>query len=168
MLKQEALDQSSAGIPSVFKLSRMFGEIPPAQIDAAVPFIKYSCNTVCPASRPRILFPFFFFSPSVCSLQCSACLHLIDSGQKPEEGFVTERSSLFLSVSAAFSLQHLLNCMPYCAHHHLSTPALSAPHPACRTPRRMNSCALACTLACTLRLVTVTGTFFVIVISSAR
>lgn len=60
--------------------------------------------------------PFFFPPPhlllSVCSLHCSGCLHLIDSRQKPEEGFVTKHSSLFLSVSAAFSPQHLLNRMP--------------------------------------------------------
>lgn len=44
----------------------MFGEIPPSQINAAVPFIKYSCNTVRPTSRPRIFFPSFplvFFLP---------------------------------------------------------------------------------------------------------
>lgn len=55
---------------------------------------------------------FFFFSPRFFSpppppyflftlLLSSGCLHLIDSGPEPAEGFDTEHSSLFLSVSAA-------------------------------------------------------------------
>lgn len=62
---------------------------PPTQINASVLFIKYRCNTVRPTSQPTSLFsPFSFY----CFCICSGCLHLIDSGQKPEERFVTKYS----------------------------------------------------------------------------
>lgn len=45
-LKQEVLNQSSARVTASFQLFRMFGEIPPSQINAAEPFIKYSCESL--------------------------------------------------------------------------------------------------------------------------
>lgn len=115
-LEQEGGDQSRSAIPSLFQLRRMFGEIPPAQISAAGLFIKYSCNAARPASRPRILF---------CRLcvfcLCSACLHLGDSRGEPEELSVTQHSSHFLSVTAAFreapvGLHSVISPQPH--HHH--------------------------------------------------
>lgn len=88
---------------------RMFGDVPPAQINAAVLLINYSWNTGHPASQPRIFSLFSFFFSSACS-PCSACLHLADSRQKPGEQFVTKYSSLLLSVwgFSPFPQQHLL------------------------------------------------------------
>lgn len=71
---------------------RMFGDVPPAQINAAVLLINYSWNTGHPASQPRIFSLFSFFFSSACS-PCSACLHFADSRQKPAEQFVTKYSS---------------------------------------------------------------------------
>lgn len=88
---------------------RMFGDVPPARISAAVLLINYSWNTGHPASQPRFFSLFSFFFSSACS-PCSACLHLADSRQKPGEQFVTEYSPLLLSVWGfpPFALQHLL------------------------------------------------------------
>lgn len=92
----------------------MFGEIPPTQINAAVPFIKYSCNTVCLASRPRIFsFPFFL---SVFSLHCSALFWLSSPHwQRTEARWgIWHQTFISLSVSQHCLLpQHLLNCVPY-------------------------------------------------------
>lgn len=90
---------------------------PPSQINAAVLLINYSWNTGHPASQPRIFSLFSFFFCSACSPDCSACLHLADSRQKPGEQFVTKYSSPLLSVwgffknlAAAPAREHAVTC----------------------------------------------------------
>lgn len=80
----------------------MFGEVPPAQIDAALLLVNCSWNPGHPASRPRIFSLFSSFFCSACSPDRSACLHLPDSRQKPGEQFVTGYSSPLLSVGGLF------------------------------------------------------------------
>lgn len=100
VLPQHANRKASVGAaqgPHRSFCCRMFGDVPPAQINAAVLLINYSWNTGHPASQPRIFSLFSFFFSSACS-PCSACLHLADSRQKPGEQFVTKYSSQLLSV----------------------------------------------------------------------